>query len=225
VTSPTDIVNAHKRCASRGFTLPEVLIAVSLLALLSLMVVSGLHFGVRAWRKSSVVVSSVEEISFAQQFLRRSLTGAYPHLVGKGVQSVDFKGSATELSFLGPVPQSVSPAARAHLIFHTEPSAGGMSLIVEIRPELMRSDARNAIITETLIDDMENIKFSYRAEGESDWRDQWMNKPHLPALIRIESEPREGDRRIWPTLIVSPGIDVDVSCRYDPLTKYCQGRR
>ncbi len=203
----------------------EVLIAVSLLALLSLMVVSGLRFGVRAWHNSSAAVSSVEEIGFAQQFLRRSLTGAYPHLVGEGAQSVDFNGSEAELSFLGPVPQSVSSAARAHLTIRTEPSADGMSLVVEIRPELMRPDENTAIITETLLDGMESFKFSYLAESETDWRDQWENEPRLPALIRIESEPRKGDRRIWPTLIVSPGIDVDVSCRYDPLTKYCQGRR
>jgi len=169
--------------------------------------------------------SQVEEIGFAQQFLRRSLTSAYPHLVGEGAQSVDFNGSLTELSFLGPVPQSVSPAARAHLTLRTEPSDDGMSLVVEIRPELMRPDENTAIITETLLDGMESFKFSYLAESETDWRDKWANEPRLPALIRIESKPRKGDRRVWPTLIVSPGIDVDVSCRYDPLTKYCQGRR
>ncbi|MEZ5892449.1 MAG: prepilin-type N-terminal cleavage/methylation domain-containing protein [Parvularculaceae bacterium] len=223
MSAPEKTSPALRHC--RGFTLYEVLIAVSLLALLSLVTVSALRFGVGAWRKGDAALSAMEEVSFAQQFLRQSLSSAYPRLAGEGQQSVEFSGSDSEIRIVGPVPLSVSPAARANLMIRVEKTDRGENLIAEIRPELMDEDARDATVREMLIGGMKEIRFSYMAKGETAWRDRWANEPRLPALIRIEAAPAENREAVWPELIIAPQIDADASCRYDALSKYCQGRR
>lgn len=210
------------REASRGFTLFEVLIAVSLLALLSLVTLSALRFGAGAWRKGDATLSALEEASFAQQFLRQSLSAAYPRLAGEDAQAVEFVGGPSEIRFVGPVPLSVSPAARAYLTIRVEEGARGNSLVAEIRPELMGD---SATVEETLVRGMTEFRFSYLAAGETQWREGWAGEPRLPALIRIEATPMESSGAVWPELIIAPQIDADASCRYDRLSKYCQGRR
>lgn len=190
------------------------------------MILAGLRYGFAAWRSGEAVFSGAEEVSLAQEILRRSLEDAYPRVVGEaGAGFIDFEGSATRMSFLGPALLPSLSGARERLILSASPDAGHMSLILESRPEVAVSVNEGAVVAERLVERMESFTFSYLADGETSWRDQWSNEARLPALIRIEGEPRDGDRRRWPTFIVRPRTDVDAACRFDPLTKYCQGRR
>ncbi len=225
MTARLSIDNRSRRRASGGFTLVEVLIAIALLALLSVMILGALRLGVRAWERGDAAYTGVEDVSFAQLILRRSLEEAYPQLVrGESATVIDFNGSETGVSFLGPAPQSLRPAGRARIVVRSVADGESVTLVIEIRPELANPENNGAVIVEPLIEGLESVKFSYLPLGESGWRSAWTNETRLPALVKIEAEITGGGR-VWPTLIIAPRIGVDVACRYDPLTKYCQGRR
>ena len=60
----------------RGFTLIEILIAMTLLGLLMAMLSGGLRLGTRAWEASDTRSAELARLEAVQGFIRRSLTGA-----------------------------------------------------------------------------------------------------------------------------------------------------
>src|SRR5579864_2460479 len=80
--------NGTSTLGDAGFTLLELLISLTLLAVLSAILFGGLRFGTRAWERSEVMASETDEIAIAQNFLRRQLSDAYPLLtIGNGANS------------------------------------------------------------------------------------------------------------------------------------------
>ncbi|MEE9250386.1 MAG: prepilin-type N-terminal cleavage/methylation domain-containing protein, partial [Alphaproteobacteria bacterium] len=62
----------------RGFTLLEVLIAMTLLGLIMMLLFGGLRLGTRAWETNSDRVEEISQIEISHQIIRRMLAQAYP---------------------------------------------------------------------------------------------------------------------------------------------------
>lgn len=214
---------AKNRRAAQGFTLLEVLIGIALVSMIFVIVASALQFSVRAWRNTDNAITAMQDVAFAQSIMRQALEDVYPRLAGDGY--VDFLGDAGGVRFVGRTPNAVSAFARADIELRTVETENGAALAIAFRPEFTDETVR-----ETLIDDLAAVSFSYLPRQKNGapkpgWTDSWAGEARLPALIKIEVQLREDDRRRWPPLIIAPRIDVDAACRYDPLTNFCQGRR
>lgn len=212
-----------------GFTLLELLIAMTVLAMLMTLTFGGLTFGARTWERTLQTTSDALDLRASQTLLRNALGHAYPRLVVKGTDAafVDFTGSSTRLRFLAPPPQVFAVGGRASFDLRADTQGGRTKLIVAIGPEISGANAR-PIAEEILLDNVKSIAFSYFGssgpqEAES-WLDTWQNRMTLPRLVRVHVEFSEGDPRIWPDLFVATQIAVDVSCNYDPVSKSCADR-
>jgi general secretion pathway protein J len=224
------VASAPRSGTEAGFTLVELLVAMTMLGLLTVLLFGGLRFGTRAWERGEAHSTGVDDVRFAEQFLRRELSDAYPLFVSAGTLQphVSFEGDARSMSFLGPAPRSLSRAGRAQITLTAAASGKDTKLLVTARPELAFHDDDQATTTDVLIDGFKSLTFSYfGAEGPSDpplWHERWHEQPARPKLIRIQGRFADGDARQWPDLIVAPEIDVDLACGYDALTRGCRGR-
>jgi len=63
-------------CPDRGFTLVELLIALSLIGLITLLLFSGLRLGTRAWEGVETTADRTAELRVARNFLERALVQA-----------------------------------------------------------------------------------------------------------------------------------------------------
>lgn len=207
-----------------GFTLMELLIAISILGLIMLTLFSGLRFGARVWDRSERHMADVGDIARVQALLRRQIGQAYPaYVVASPTQGrVDFVGEADRITILGPAPRSLAEAGRARVTFRTERAGEGLALVMDARPELAGDAAQRS---ERLLTQLKRFKISYFGQASraapAIWHDNWPASARLPSLIRIEAELEDGR---WPPLTIAPLITADVSCRYDPLIRDCQGR-
>src|ERR1700674_5801628 len=68
----------HAQKREAGFTLVELLVALSLFSLLALVLFGSLRFGLRAWELGTAHADRVEDVMFAQNLLRRLVADAYP---------------------------------------------------------------------------------------------------------------------------------------------------
>ena len=213
-----------------GFTLLELLVAMTLLGLLMVMLFGSLRFGVRAWESADTRLSSVDEMRLAQGFLRREIEHAYPlfDLSDPTSPHVDFDASEMTLRFLSSAPDSLASAGRAFIEIMTRPEGAKTNLVVNIWPELVWPDSDDTDDEEVLLEDVQTVDFAFYGKetpsSSEEWLDHWPNKYELPRLIRISVRFPPGDSRVWPDLIVAPRISVDVGCLYDMLTKSCRGR-
>jgi general secretion pathway protein J len=88
-----------------GFTLVEVLVALTLASLLAAGLYQGLRLGNRAWSALSARAAAADEIGVAHRLARQVIDQAYPlpAPTPQGYQ-VDFRGEAKGLIFWTPPP-------------------------------------------------------------------------------------------------------------------------
>jgi general secretion pathway protein J len=214
--------------AEAGFTLVELLAAIGLLSLVSVILLGGLHFGLKAWERGTTHTDRVDHVALVQGFLRRAIEDAYPYFTAATATrgQIEFEGSSSSLRLLATTSQALGSGGRSRLSLTVARGRQGLDLVVTATPEL----ANNAdqVAKKILLANVESVELAYFGRGQSDretvWRDRWTGEARLPELVRIEVAFPPGDTRIWPRFVVAPRIGADVGCVYDPLTKRCRGR-
>jgi len=211
-----------------GFTLLELMVALAILGLLSLMLFGGLRFGFRSWERETAHANAVADIGIAQGFLRRSIANAYPifQLDGEGKRVNPFVGSIDQLEFLAPTPASAGGGGRDRYRIGTHTANGRTDLVVWSQPELVANpDKRSMTI---LVPGIRDLAIDYFGRQGSDdanqWYGNWGDSTHPPQLVRVEVGFVADDFRTWPDFVVAPHIALDANCVYDPLTQGCKGR-
>jgi general secretion pathway protein J len=213
-----------------GFTLLELLIATTLLALLSLVLFSGMRFGTRSWDRAESSTAGGNEIRRAQEAIADALGRAYPELQMKDPTDphVYFDGRADRVTFLGPD----RTIAGALAVFTVERE--GSDLVMITTPELARDPARQTL-RRVLLKDVASFALAYYGAIKQDdpprWTPDWRDRMRLPGLVRVQATLAKPGAKSgaksgpgWTEMIVEPRIAADVGCNFDAVTKFCQGR-
>lgn len=204
---------------SAGFTLFELLVALSLLALLTVALSGQIRFGLRAWETGAAVADDLAELQTVQNFLRRQLTLAQA-LREKADREEDddsrrnqpiFAGEPRQLRLAVAGVPRLGPAPYNLIELSWRQRSGEGLLHADWRPHFPIS--RNSPAAEgrqrVLLTGVANVRFSYFGildrrdrDAEARWHDQWTAQAHLPRLIRIELEFND-PARYWPELTVA----------------------
>ncbi len=212
--------------ADAGFTLLELLVAITLLGFLSVALIGGLRFGTQIWKKSENASLDSNAVRSAQKILAASLARIYPKLVVAGVDDshIDFDGNADRLTFLSTADAGTGQMTRD--IVQVAKDGNYLAILYSTMPELAR-DARSTSST-VLFRRLASVDFAYfGASGDSKtpvWHQAWHDERRLPLRIRIRATLAHPASAPWPEMILAPRIAADVGCNFDALTKFCQGR-
>jgi len=197
----------RKSSASEGFTLVEMLVAVALIALLSVMLFEGMRLGTRSAALSAAINDRSGQWSLAYGVLRRQLAGAESVPVKQqqpGPNTVDFDGSSDSLNFIESPPAFLALGGlyRMQLAF-VRGGRGGRLTLGWTR--LDESETPEGGAPSTLIDNLASAEFSYFGALEADqapeWQQSWQGIDHLPTLVRLRIAFADGQR--LPDLIVA----------------------
>ena len=207
-----------------GFTLLEVLVTMTLLAMLSVALLGGIRYGTQIWKKSEQAATDDNHARSVQADLAYSLERIYPAFVATlRTGFVDFDGRADRVGFL--TPDRALPGGLDRVVIAADPD-DATQLVAASRLELA-PDAQSS--KRILLHGLKLVEFSYYGPADAStpaaWHSEWQNKPRLPLLIRMHVALTDSTARPWPDLTVAPRVMADVNCVYDPVTKYCQGRR
>jgi general secretion pathway protein J len=208
-----------------GFTLLEVLVSMTLLAMLSVALLSAIHFGTEIWHASERAASDSNRIRSVQAELSQAIARAYPETVADASDGhVDFDGQADSLTFLVPDENVPGALSRIAIAVDDDDKAANltMSQVLELAASPDDDDTRRVLLRG--VKSIDIAYFGKRGDkAVAEWDDSWRNRNTLPQLIRIRIAFADAHARPWPDLIVAPHIAADVNCTYDPITKSCQG--
>jgi general secretion pathway protein J len=203
------------RATTRGFTLLELLVAMTLLALLAGLLFGGLSFGVRVWEKGDAELEKLAELQIAQGLIRRVISRALLSDLprGENEDAAIFEGTADGLLFVGPAPAQSLPGGFYRLSLRGDDVEGKRRLVMTWRLPVPddkgpRADEDENLVV--LVDGVADVTFAYFGAGDEDgepgWRDRWEGVLGLPRLVRIDVTFRDGDARVWPKLIAAPMV-------------------
>jgi general secretion pathway protein J len=193
---------------ARGFTLLELIVALSVLGLMVGLGAALLHMGLRLQERTSRIAEETEDLEAVQGLLRRELARAHP-------AAQNFRGKKDDLRFEAPLPLALG-GATAEIRIYSKPAAQKNNVVMAWRQT--EAPWKEAV----LIEGVKAAHFSYYEKAtSSDWNEVWQKPRGLPSAIRLTVDFPEGDRRRWPEFTVAPLITADVTCIYDPATKKC----
>ena len=122
-----------------GFTLLELLVAMTVLGVLTALLATGLSFGTRIWEREQNQLERWAELQMVQDLVRRTLGDAWPLKsptsagTEAGSESIAFVGTDSSVEFVGPPPAQslVGGVYQYGLLSRSGP--GGVTLVLTWR--------------------------------------------------------------------------------------------
>lgn len=183
-----------------GFTLVELLVAMTLLALLLGLTTGSLGHTAKASAALEDSVFTSERDFLAEQALRRMLRQALPvtRTAAGATGRVDFTGAPQAMEFVSFLPgSSLAVPLRIALAYEgpTSLGAGDGRLVMRYGP--LADDAgpplSESVRERVLIDGLVALGFAYRGTAAQDWMNAWPDTRKLPQVVRVQF--RKGQSR------------------------------
>lgn len=195
-----------------GFTLVEMLVALSVSALLVSLVYGAVRVGQRSARALGVQTTQAEVMRIGWQFLHNSLTQARAVPDPADPQNrTSFEGMAHILSFVADMPAYMGMGGLMKITLEIEETATGRQLVLS-RHRFGITAQEDSEERAVLVEDLETLAITYfgqaKGDGVPDWYGNWDDSHRkLPNLLRISVKPSTGPA--WPELIASPMMGAE----------------
>jgi general secretion pathway protein J len=193
-----------RRRAARGFTLVEVLVAMTLLSLVMLALGAALRTMGQTEQRVDLRLQRSDEARVATQFLSSVLgrvsarKSAVPTAAGTSLYL--FSGAPGAVAWIGVMPARHGAGGRYYFRLAPETLAGGQALVLRFVPWTPDSGFPDwsAAQSRVLAADVSSLSLSY-ADAMGTWADGWAQADKLPARVRLDLQTGAGR---WPPLIV-----------------------
>jgi general secretion pathway protein J len=177
------------RVDTAGFTLIEIILAVSTLAVVVLLATSALRVGLRAWEAGQRRADLQQESRALVELVSEALAGAYPYQGRLGLSPqrvVLFEGEPDEVRFVTNAPPLVldAPTAPFHAVVLGRKGTEGLRLVENPVPaEAPFGDGPERMLSRSVA----RFTLAYRDERGA-WQERWDGKEvgGLPTAVRVE---------------------------------------
>ncbi|MGI9417356.1 MAG: PulJ/GspJ family protein [Geminicoccaceae bacterium] len=200
----------------RGFTLLELLIAMTLLGMLMVVFSGSVQLGTRVWERSKASLDETSHGLVLANFLKDRIEQAVPVMrtTADAFEPI-FDGGSDRLRMVSAMPISLGNGLYQIELEHIDdrPSPGGRGrLVLRWRQHVDDVDGDSKGFSErTLSAHVADLRLSYFGQGNDGappaWHPRWRRTERLPSLIRVElAFDKDLDDRVM-TLTAAPVID------------------
>jgi len=187
---------------ARGFTVVEVVVALTLLSLLVLAVVTALRTFAQTQVRTDRVVAENDALRIVSSFLRNHITQAQPVQLAAIPEAgrsygIYFIGRDRELVWVAPFVGGLT-AGGLHVMRLT---LGGGDLRLQLAPYrgLDSWPEWGQVANFALLQDVTALEFAYRGVGSNEWLPEWDYGLMTPRSVRVRLAQAD---RFWPDLVI-----------------------
>ena len=208
MTSSRPATFASRKARISGFTLIEVLIALSLMAFGLALTFGALRGATGSSERAAETAQRDERLRAVHGFLRRQLSMALPiafEFDQSSGEATLFRASSNKIEFVANMPGYLSrggPYLQTLSIVH-----GEHGLQLQFGSQLLTTEGpiKDERPPEVLLDGLSEAEFSFRGLDENahpgNWRSSWAQTTQLPPLIRLQVR-FDDPRKRWPDFVV-----------------------
>lgn len=219
-----------------GFTLIEVLIAMTLLSMMVVLLFASLRICAQSWEQGERKITDVNEVAVVYNFFQRHLSSAIPlwnDFTGRdSLQAGDrhrrddgeaenqdrilsFQGKKQSLQFVSVFPASAGRSGMQLFSIQPQQQDGEQVINVTLTPFFPVTEGeewrQEEVVLLRRVSDFELAYFGADDTGESRWQDEWLEKDAQPRLVKISIGTENGI--FWPEMIIElkvagAGIDA-----------------
>lgn len=198
-----------------GFSLVELLLAMTLMSMLLALAYGGLRAATRAADKGQAILADSGRIRMAHQFVRKQLNQMAPLVFAESEDRQErsvFEGTAKKIRYVAPMPGYLGfggPQVQELAIVSGEE---GEELVLS-HALLQGFEEQNLYLRDpiVLLKKIEFAEFSFLGRDEtgelSGWTNQWEQVGLLPDAVSLEIEFTEDVYIHWPLLTASVRVD------------------
>lgn len=187
-----------------GFTLLELVVAITLMGLVLVVLYSGLRLGLNSWDRGEQRAEVTNRQRLVEEFLRRQLAQSMTvyRFNDKQEKTVVFAGQPGNIEFVAPM---LAQLGQGGLYWLRMDVANGQ-LRLHFRPYLPHDPNAGEERESVLLEGVSALEWSYfglEKENEVDpprWRSDWNSIERRPVLVRLNLAVR-GEP--WPDLVVA----------------------
>jgi general secretion pathway protein J len=199
--------------AERGFTLVELIVALTLVSLLVVMLFGGLRFGTRAANAVDTRTDRTAQLALVYDFMQNELSDARSlsnTTDSTTPQAADFDGEPDSLTFITIPPAYLALGGFHQLHLALQGNAAARRLVVTWQqvPRGAIPGAPTSLQPSVILDKVRSVEFGYFGVGDPNlppqWQSQWVEHSDLPLLVRLRIAWADG--AATPDLIVAPRL-------------------
>jgi len=200
---------------ARGFTLVEMLLALTLMSMLLALTYGGMRAATRATDKGQQILEDSSRIRMAHQFVRRQLTQMLPLTIEQDPMNderIVFQGDRRSIRYVAPMPGYLGFGGPQVQELFFEQGEDGLHLVLT-HALLQGFDPEFLLQQEPifLLGKIRDAQFSFLSGDETGapagWVDRWDTTSMLPLAVSLELEFEEDVYIRWPLLTTSVRID------------------
>jgi len=202
--------------AQDGFTLVELLLAVTLMSLLLALAYGGMSAATRSSERGQEMLEQSSRLRITHQFIRRQLNLmlplSYASVNNNRAERIMFEGGPAFAQFVGPMPGYLGNGGPQVQMLELADGEKGLrlqfrhALLQEFDPQ--RLDERDPVV---LLDGLAGAGFEFREpdrEGRAGtWVSDWGTPGELPAAVRLVIDMPEDAVVLWPELTAVARLD------------------
>jgi len=199
-----------------GFTLVELLLAVTLMSILLSLTYTGLRAAARSSERGEIMLAAGGEMRASHQFIRRQLNQMLP-LTFAVTDDADalrmvFVGDAKHIQYVAPMPGYLGSGGPQ--VQFLELASNNEGNVLQFSHALLQGFEEEHLFERDpviLLENVESAGFEFLGldeEGEvTDWVSNWDQPEILPLAVRLNLELSGELQMQWPELVAGVRID------------------
>jgi general secretion pathway protein J len=186
-----------------GFTLLELVVAITLMGLVLVLLYGGLRLGLNGWDSGEARAEATNRLRLVEEFLRRQLAQSMTvyRTNDRQEKTVVFAGQVDRIEFVAPMLVQLGQGG----LYRVRIEVGDGRLWIRWRPYLPADPTAGEERETLLLEGVSDIEWAYFGFERDDdpqpqWRSDWASPTRRPLLVRLNLT-LQGES--WPDLVVA----------------------
>ena len=215
------------RHGQHGFTLIEMLVSLTVMAVILLLIGGALRVMGRNWDANAGRIEALDMVSRAFDLLARDAANLQRIVQPSGASAYLFSGTSDSLAFIALEPPQPGEAGLYFIAYTVEPNGTAAELVrsrAVYRQGMQRFPGATPANRVPLFTGPYAYRFAFGriAGGKQSWSADWTLPDRLPDLVRLQVLDRSGGRAL-PPMIVRLRADAELTC-VAPQPELCSPR-